>query len=167
MAQGLQVEKVEARRQIRRIARPRDRKTLTLNSLSPPRARAQGFQAEKVKARRQIRRITRPWRCKTLTEVVAFTLRFSNFLSCGPAPRSTTTNRSGQLQQPDARKIHWSHCFRRKQGPRDMCPRCELLSQDARANNTLQDHALPQGTKCADTSTRQALDVPRDPTHLW
>jgi hypothetical protein len=167
VAKGLQAEKVEARRQIRRITRPRDHKTLTLHSMSPPQAHTQGFQAEKVKVHRQIRWIARPWDRKTWTEVVVFALGFSNFLSRGPAPSSTTTNRSGQLQQTDARKIQRCHCFRRKQGPCDMRPRCVLLSQDARANNTLQDHALPQGTKCADTSTRQALDVPRDPTRLW
>jgi hypothetical protein len=68
------VEKVEAHRQIRRVARPRDRKTLTLNSLRPLQARAQGLQAEKVEAHRQIRRIARRWDHKTLTEVVAVRL---------------------------------------------------------------------------------------------
>jgi hypothetical protein len=63
----------------------------TLNSPSPLKANAQGLQAEKVKAHRQIRRV-RPWDHKTLTEVLAIrmaNLRFSNFLSCGPAPRPT------------------------------------------------------------------------------
>jgi hypothetical protein len=40
----------------------------------------------------------------------------------------TTMRKMGQLQQPEARKIHRSHCLRRKRRLRDISPQCVLLS---------------------------------------